>query len=444
MNVVTPRRITAHSHRDTSMGRRVKKSVYAYASAAWQLDKEILFVYDGWNMIQESTTDNGQPTTDTFYVWGLDISQSLQGAGGVGGLLTMVDNGTAYHYFYDANGNVGQLVKASDGTIAAQYQYDPFGKLLYSSGPMANDNPFRFSTKYQDDETGLVYFGFRFYSPQLGRWINRDPISEPGGLNLYAFVGNNPIVQIDRLGLVTFKQLNEIASAMGLKPAEYKNRTDTERLIKEIQQIAGVTYRGTPSQYNIGAFTLNKIEAWLSANGKSVKFRDVKTSKEVFTWIAQAWPKKPPIKCPIGIGEFLALIYYESKDGVTKTDFNAVGGPYASEDFGYRGRIDAVGLAQFTPETEPSDAIRYNGEQSIRAAVNLLWAEAQSYGRWDNVYSGKRRLYRALDRWQAWRAHNSSIISKGEAINKLLISEAKGGDPFKITKGELDAILGIN
>jgi len=62
-------------------------------------------------------------------------------------------------------------------------------------------NPFRFSTKYYDAEIGLYYYGYRYYSPSMGRWLNRDPIEEQGGLNLYGFVGNNPVDRWDFLGL---------------------------------------------------------------------------------------------------------------------------------------------------------------------------------------------------------------------------------------------------
>ena len=55
---------------------------------------------------------------------------------------------------------------------------------------MAKANPFRFSTKYQDDETDLLYYGYRYYSANAGRWNSRDPIGESGGKNLYAFVSN--------------------------------------------------------------------------------------------------------------------------------------------------------------------------------------------------------------------------------------------------------------
>jgi RHS repeat-associated protein len=142
------------------------------------------------------------------YVWGLDISESSQGAGGVGGLISVVVTGEAYQFLYDANGNVGQLVKSSDGTIAAHYEYDPFGVLLKSSGSMANENPFRFSTKYYDTETDLYYYGYRYYSTNLGRWINRDPSEEKGAVgNLYLFIYNDAINDVDVLGL---KSLDEI------------------------------------------------------------------------------------------------------------------------------------------------------------------------------------------------------------------------------------------
>jgi RHS repeat-associated protein len=71
------------------------------------------------------------------------------------------------------------------------------------TGPMGRVNPLRFSTKYQDDETDLVYYGYRYYNPSTGRWPNRDPIGELGGANLYAFVANNPLTAIDPLGLDT-------------------------------------------------------------------------------------------------------------------------------------------------------------------------------------------------------------------------------------------------
>ena len=59
-------------------------------------------------------------------------------------------------------------------------EYGPFGEAIRSTGPMAKANPFRFSTKYQDDETDLLYYGYRFYNASTGRWINRDSAEEFG------------------------------------------------------------------------------------------------------------------------------------------------------------------------------------------------------------------------------------------------------------------------
>ena len=167
------------------------------------MEKEIYFVYDGWNIIEEITRVGGSDTS-RYFVWGLDISQSLQGAGSIGGLIASVDASTPamYYYQYDANGNVGQVVNASDGSTAAAYDYDPFGNIIHSTGILAYANPFRFSTKYFDRETGLYYYGYRYYSVRIGRWLTKDPLEEQGGLNLYAFCLNNPINFFDALGLI--------------------------------------------------------------------------------------------------------------------------------------------------------------------------------------------------------------------------------------------------
>ena len=164
------------------MGRRISKSVDGV---------ETEFLYDGWNLVQETTGTNV-----TQYVWGLDLSQSLQGAGGVGGLLCVIENGEEYYPAYDANGNITEYID-STGTVVAHYEYSAFGKITAQSGTKADDFKFRFSTKYYDTETGLLYYGMRFYVPELGRWINRDPIGERGGMNLYAFVGNESLNTFD-------------------------------------------------------------------------------------------------------------------------------------------------------------------------------------------------------------------------------------------------------
>gem|GEM_PF-4793101 len=204
------------------MGRRVEKRVVVWdpnlgTEGDWDESDPnsvvLRYAYHGWlPLLEYEVSDAGEPTESMKilrkYTWGLDLSGTLDGAGGIGGLLACEDTqGTAstaddksYFYFYDANGNVGQVIDAADGSIAAAYEYDPYGVRINDPAPDEYSQPFRFSTKFWDDETGLGYWGYRYYNPKLGRWISRDPIGEKGGSNLYAYCGNAPSIAIDRYG----------------------------------------------------------------------------------------------------------------------------------------------------------------------------------------------------------------------------------------------------
>ena len=100
---------------------------------------------------------------------------------------------------YDGNGNVSELITIS-GAIAGHYEYDLFGGTIALTGSLAKENSFRFSTKYADEETKLIYYGYRYYSPELGRWLSRDPIGEEGSYGLFSFVENSPLLGVDPLG----------------------------------------------------------------------------------------------------------------------------------------------------------------------------------------------------------------------------------------------------
>ena len=104
-------------------------------------------------------------------------------------------------YGYDNNGNVTELYDGDSGEIVGQYEYDPYGNTIKVEGQAARENNIRFSTKEYDSSTGLYYYGYRYYDPVTGRWPSRDPIEERGGYNLYGFVGNDGVNQVDILGL---------------------------------------------------------------------------------------------------------------------------------------------------------------------------------------------------------------------------------------------------
>ncbi len=161
------------------------------------------FIYDGWNPI---AVLDGENNLLQSFTWGADLSGTVQNAGGVGGLTSMtipsgLPNAGTYFPAYDGNGNVMALVNAATGSMAAQYEYDPFGTLLQATGPLAYANNILFSSKWFDWETGLSFYGYRFYNPTTGRWLSDDPIEEHGGYNLYGVVGNDTVDYLDTIGL---------------------------------------------------------------------------------------------------------------------------------------------------------------------------------------------------------------------------------------------------
>ena len=181
------------------LGRRVEKKVVRGTTT----ESHLRFVWRGWLLVAELNAASNNAMVKT-YTWGPDISGSFGGAGGNGGVLIMKDHRStvneSFYPAYDAQGNVTGLIDTS-GNLDAAYEYDPFGKLIRYAGARSASMSLLYGTKYLDMETGLIYYGYRYYDPRQGRFINRDPIGEEGGVNLYGFVGNNPVNRLDFLGL---------------------------------------------------------------------------------------------------------------------------------------------------------------------------------------------------------------------------------------------------
>ena len=184
---------------DGRMRLRVRKE-YVWSASSWVLASEFHYLYDGALVLQERNGNN-QPLVT--YTRGIDCSGSLQGAGGIGGLLARADHATGQSAYYhaDGNGNVTALVNGAPA-IVARYTYDPYGNLLAKAGALADANLYRFSSKETHTSSGLIYYGRRFYEPNLQRWMNQDPLGEfPDGPNLYSYVRNNPVSGTDPMGL---------------------------------------------------------------------------------------------------------------------------------------------------------------------------------------------------------------------------------------------------
>ncbi|MBI4684007.1 MAG: hypothetical protein HY755_02285 [Nitrospirae bacterium] len=158
-----------------ALGRRIEKTING---------KTIQYLYDGLDIIQE--IENGVVSVN--YIRTLNIDEPL---------ARIKSDGTIRYYQQDALGSVIALTDET-GTIMTQYVYDPYGNTTILGEQ--SDNPFQYTGR-ENDGTGLYYYRARYYSPELQRFISEDPIGLLGGINLYAYVDNNPVNFVDPMGL---------------------------------------------------------------------------------------------------------------------------------------------------------------------------------------------------------------------------------------------------
>ena len=217
---------------DGKMRRRASKE-FSWQSGGWVQTNVVYYIYDGNSVIQERDGNNLPLVT---YTRGNDLSGTLQSAGGVGGLLARTSQSYAdaaisgqTYYHSDANGNVTSLIDSHQG-IVAKYLYDAFGNIIAKSGLLADVNVYQFSGKERHQNSGLIYYLYRYYDPNLQRWPNRDPIGDQGFANvrnllyfhlrrpylkinaqpnLYAFVNNRAPNDIDIFGLIDCAALEQ-------------------------------------------------------------------------------------------------------------------------------------------------------------------------------------------------------------------------------------------
>ena len=240
-----------HHHRVLSMRRELIQCVILAARE--------------WNLVEERIAYTNGTSTTIRYHWGKDLSGTIGGAGGVGGLIYLTisnaqpstfnlstfqrsrgtrDSSTPQLYipYYDNNGNILGY-RDAQGNVVASYTYDAFGNTISQSGPMSDFFRHRFSTKYFDPETGLYYYGYRYYSPVLMRWLTRDPIEESGGVNLYAMCGNNAIECFDILGNARMLT-GSLLALKGTRRISFAGYDYARKTIRLVNKLNGMTMNG--------------------------------------------------------------------------------------------------------------------------------------------------------------------------------------------------------
>lgn len=146
------------------------------------------FLYDGQNEIGSTDAE--------FQAVELRILGTAPHAE-IGAAIAIELHGKVYVPIHDLQGNVAALLPL-DPAPPTHYRYSAFGE---EQGNDTIPNPWRFFSKRVDEETRLCYFGRRFYTPELGRWMTPDPAGFTDGMNLYAFVHNDPLTHFDEYGL---------------------------------------------------------------------------------------------------------------------------------------------------------------------------------------------------------------------------------------------------
>lgn len=195
------------------LGRRTSRTCHSPLAT-----NEVHFVYNG-NQVAADLDENGELIRS--YTWGP----------GIDNLLSMTVHGATetntYYALKDHQNSVLALTDAA-GNVVESYSYDAYGctTIFDSSGnaltsdlglpTSAVGNRYLWQGREYDSETGLYYFRARWYSPETGRWLSKDPIGISGGLNLYAFCGNNPVNFVDPFGLCEGK--SDYWSQQLLKP----------------------------------------------------------------------------------------------------------------------------------------------------------------------------------------------------------------------------------
>jgi len=180
------------SYRYDGLGRRIEKIGNGITRRYVYDGEDILLEYDGANTLQAR------------YTHGPGIDEPI----------AMSRGGATYFYHQDGLGTVTELTDGT-GAVAQSYAYDAYGTIIQQTGTV--ENPYTYTGREFDAESGLYYYRARHYDPRTGRFLQKDPIGLAGGINPYTYVLNNPLKFIDPTGLDTWIGL-EGSTIFGIGP----------------------------------------------------------------------------------------------------------------------------------------------------------------------------------------------------------------------------------
>jgi len=191
--------------------RRLLKRKFVWGDSSWQLSEESRYVYFG---NREVGSVDEQGAFKEFRVLGRGKGAEL------GASIGIELDGIVFCPIHDHRGNITALVDTATRQVHETYRYSAFGEeRLFDENNTRQEsvsNPWRFSSKRTDPETGFIFFGRRYYSSLIGRFLTPDPVRFSDGPNLYAYVHNSPIMLIDPYGLTTMEDIGETSLEAGM------------------------------------------------------------------------------------------------------------------------------------------------------------------------------------------------------------------------------------
>ncbi len=188
----------------------IKPAQYTYNARGQRVTKTVgsqvtIFQYDlDGRLLAEIDASTGHSLRQYLHINGEPVAQLMTtpGAGDI-----------SVHYVHADHLGTPTLLTNMVGRVVADTEATPFGETYIDYAEIPHNN--RFPGQYRDSETGLHYNYFRYYYPNIGQYIQSDPIGLAGGLNTYGYVAANPINAVDPMGLYWFRQPWQIAGTVG-------------------------------------------------------------------------------------------------------------------------------------------------------------------------------------------------------------------------------------